>query len=154
MVENLTKFKSKGEEKVFNTTLSIAIASSNLIVSNNYNLQKLGCPKILYADFIIFDLEHNPLCVIEVNGEQHYNFYGYFQNPRQQANDEYKKEWCENHSILFCIMPYIKGKLYYDYPYYDLLPWDLGQEPIENMLLWLDKELKQGTSYNEIKKFL
>jgi hypothetical protein len=48
---------------------------------------------------------------IEVHGEQHYKFIGFYHNSqlnflKQQKRDREKKEWCEINSIKYIELPY------------------------------------------------
>lgn len=63
--------------------------------------------KNLRADFLIPDSN----LLVEVHGEQHYEFVGHFYKTQQDMfnamlRDKIKKEWCENNNIELIILPY------------------------------------------------
>ena len=63
----------------------------------------------LYADFFI----PKENLIVEVHGEQHYNFCSFFHKTkadfyRSKKRDRQKIEWCELNSIKIVILPYNK----------------------------------------------
>lgn len=65
----------------------------------------------LYLDFY---LPLKKLC-IEVHGEQHYKFVGFYHSNmlsflKSQKRDREKQEWCENNNIKYLIFPYFENE--------------------------------------------
>lgn len=107
--------KSKGEEKI-----------SKLLEENNINYSKQWCFSDLksknnyplYFDFAIFDENNKLKCLIEYQGEQHYN------KPRGkwtsvQESDIIKREYCKNNKIKLIEIPYYN---------YEKLNWEFLKE--------------------------
>lgn len=98
--------KSKGEERI-----------GQILSLNNYHYQKQYIFQDLksennyplYFDFAIFDNDNNLQCVIEYQGEQHFNpghGYWFFNFEKQQKNDNLKREYCKIHNIKLIEIPY------------------------------------------------
>jgi hypothetical protein len=65
----------------------------------------------LYLDFY---LPLKKMC-IEVHGEQHYKFVGFYHNSmlsflKSQKRDREKQEWCENNHITYIVLPHFENK--------------------------------------------
>lgn len=63
--------------------------------------------EVLYLDFY---LPLTRMC-IEVHGEQHYKFIGFYHNNqlsflKSQKRDREKQEWCEINNIKYIVLPY------------------------------------------------
>jgi hypothetical protein len=63
--------------------------------------------EVLYLDFY---LPLTKMC-IEVHGEQHYKFIGFYHNNqlsflKSQKRDREKQEWCEINNIKYIVLPY------------------------------------------------
>lgn len=61
----------------------------------------------LFADFVVSQLN----IVVEVHGEQHYNFIPHFHGTKMnfihaRQNDSKKREWCELNNIRYIELPY------------------------------------------------
>lgn len=69
----------------------------------------IGEKDYLKFDFAIFELD-NLICLIECQGEQHYNpvdhFGGEKQFLRQQSYDNKKREYCKQHNLRLIEIPY------------------------------------------------
>jgi hypothetical protein len=62
----------------------------------------------LYFDFAILDEEDCVVCLVEYQGQQHYNpevFHGAWKN-NPQSHDEMKKQYCSEHNIPLIEIPY------------------------------------------------
>lgn len=98
--------KSKGEYSV-----GKALSDLNLSFKKEWFYKDLLSEnKIpLRFDFAIFELD-NLVCLIECQGEQHYNpvdhFGGKKQFLRQQSYDNKKREYCKQHNIRLIEIPY------------------------------------------------
>ena len=61
-------------------------------------------------DFIILDINNNPIRLIEFDGEQHYKSIDYFGGEEkfkmQQINDEIKNNYAKNHNLPLIRIPY------------------------------------------------
>lgn len=65
----------------------------------------------LYLDFY---MPLKKMCV-EVHGEQHYKFVGFYHNNmlsflKSQKRDREKEEWCEINSIKYIVLPHFENK--------------------------------------------
>ena len=63
---------------------------------------KEGLKKDLYADFFVFEIN----LVVEVHGQQHYEYTPFFHNTIQdffesKKRDRRKKDWCELNNITY-----------------------------------------------------
>lgn len=61
-------------------------------------------------DFAVFDENLELICLIEYDGEQHYNSVNHFGGEEklqiQRERDQRKDEYCESHNIRLCRIPY------------------------------------------------
>lgn len=97
--------KSKGEEKI-----SQILNDNKIPHIKGYTFDDLkGKKNKLKFDFAIFELD-NLVCLIECQGEQHYNpvdhFGGEKQFLRQQSYDNKKREYCKQHNLRLIEIPY------------------------------------------------
>ena len=99
------KFRSKGEKEMYLNYILRYFTSPDIIIHQEAQLNKYGCPRALRADFLICNKWDIPLAVIEVNGTQHYT------DTKVMERDEYKSEWCHKNCI---------GYLYGDWNGYSL----------------------------------
>lgn len=96
----LCNFKSKGEVR----TAKI-LEKNNIPYKAQYRFDDCLSPKgnYLYFDFGILDQNNNLLCLIEYDGEQHYNknLQGFFTNQYDYIHerDVIKNEYCQNNNI-------------------------------------------------------
>ena len=77
----------------------------------------IGCKgingKVLCADIFLPSLK----MIVEVNGEQHYNFSKFFHKTlakfnEYKRNDSIKKEWCEINDIVYIELKYSEPELW------------------------------------------
>lgn len=97
--------KSKGEEKI-----SQILNDNKIPHIKGYTFDDLkGKKNKLKFDFAIFELD-DLVCLIECQGEQHYNpvdhFGGEKQFLRQQSYDNKKREYCKQHNLRLIEIPY------------------------------------------------
>lgn len=69
--------------------------------------KKAGLNRNLYADIFLPSI---PL-IIEVHGQQHYEYTPFFQSNqinfwKQKKKDNHKKEWCKLNNIIYVELPY------------------------------------------------
>lgn len=109
--------KSKGEEKI-----SKLLEENNINYSKQWHFKDLKSKNNypLYFDFAIFDENNKLKCLIEYQGEQHYN------EPRGkwtsiQETDAMKKNYCKNNKIKLIEIPYYN---------YEKLNWEFLKEMI------------------------
>ena len=98
--------KSKGEEKI-----SKILNSNKIPHIKGYTFDDLkGKKNKLKFDFGILDSHQSLICLIECQGEQHYNpvdhFGGEKQFLRQQSYDNKKREYCKQHNLKVIEIPY------------------------------------------------
>lgn len=99
------KFRSKGEKDMYLNYILRYFTSPDIIIHQEAQLNKYGCPRALRADFLICNKWNIPLAIIEVNGTQHYT------DIKVIERDEYKSNWCHENCI---------GYLYGDWNGYSL----------------------------------
>jgi len=112
---------SKGE-KVIKSYLE----NNEIKHKHQFRLDDCRCKKPLPFDFAIFDSNNNLKCLIEYDGELHFNSFDYFGGENkfkeQQYRDKIKNNYCKQNNIPLLRIPY----------------WDFS-----NLEEILDKELKQ-----------
>lgn len=95
---------SRGEEKIKETLIELKI---NFL--QQYSFNDLKNNKLKF-DFAIFNNQKELLCLIEYQGQQHYESIKYYGGEekftQQQANDESKRQYCKNNKIKLIEIPY------------------------------------------------
>ena len=97
---------SKGERKIKE------FLDSNLIqYDTQYKFEDCKHINSLPFDFVIFDSNNKIKCLIEYDGEQHYNFIKLFHGDEegfkyQQLRDKIKTDYCKDHNIKLIRIPY------------------------------------------------
>ena len=96
------KYKSKGEEMMYEWYIQKHLTNPAIHIEKEYDFYKLGCPRHLKSDFLIF---YNGISLsdIEVHGEQH------FTDPKVIERDNYKQEWLNNNHIDYIYAKYKTG---------------------------------------------
>lgn len=97
--------KSKGEEKI-----SKILNNNKIPHIKGYTFNDLkGKRNKLKFDFAIFEAD-NLVCLIECQGEQHYNPVDHFGGEKkficQQSYDNKKREYCKQHNLRLIEIPY------------------------------------------------
>ena len=98
--------KSRGERKIEELLLSM-----NINFKVQYKFPDLiGDNSQLRFDFAIFDQNNSLICLIEYQGQQHYNQVELFQTEeqflKQKENDNKKQIYCKNKKIKLIEIPY------------------------------------------------
>ena len=96
------KYKSKGEEMMYEWYIQTHLTNPAIHIEKEYDFYKLGCPRHLKSDFLIFYNEI-PVSDIEVHGEQH------FTDPKVIERDNYKQEWLNDNHIDYIYAKYKTG---------------------------------------------
>lgn len=97
---------SKGERKIKE------FLDDNLIqYDTQYKFEDCKHINSLPFDFVIFDFNNKIKCLIEYDGEQHYNFIKLFHGDEegfkyQQLRDRIKTDYCKDHNIKLIRIPY------------------------------------------------
>lgn len=74
----------------------------NINYKTQYGFRELKSNKgwMLKFDFAIFDNNENLMCLIEYQGQQHYdNSYGWFGEQQRNETDPLKRNYCKNNNI-------------------------------------------------------
>lgn len=88
---------SRGEE-----TVRILLNTMNINYKTQFGFKDLKSSKgwMLKFDFAIFDDSENLMCLIEYQGQQHYDAsYGWFGEQQRNETDPLKRNYCKNHNI-------------------------------------------------------
>lgn len=98
------RFKSKGE-----TFIANLLKQKNIPYKEQAQVDELPLQKF---DFEVYNDQHQVICYIEVQGEQHYKQNNFFKTPLEvvQERDERKREYCKNKNIPLYELIYQKGK--------------------------------------------
>lgn len=90
--------KSKGEELI-----NSILQQNNIKYYREYTFNNLKDKTLLRFDFAIFNRNNDLICLIEYQGEQHYNQTGYYKDLAKfksaQHRDEMKREYCLKNNI-------------------------------------------------------
>ena len=97
---------SKGEVKI-----SEILSKNRINFKSQYKINDLKDKKLLRFDFGIIDINNNLKCLIEYNGEQHYNYRGQFKLTKEefisaQNRDRLKSDYCNHNNIKLFIIRY------------------------------------------------
>lgn len=88
---------SRGEESIRKY-----LNEMNINYKTQYGFRELKSNKgwMLKFDFAIFDNNENLMCLIEYQGQQHYdNSYGWFGEQQRNETDPLKRNYCKNNNI-------------------------------------------------------
>lgn len=100
-------YESNGEQIIRNY-----LVTYNIKFKTQYKFKNLvsDCGVLLRFDFAIFDKNNNLICLIEYQGQQHYEPVEYFggkeQFQIQQEHDRRKRNYCINNNIKLLEIPY------------------------------------------------
>lgn len=95
--------RSKGEQRI-----NQLLYENNINFKSQYHFKDLRDKTYLYFDFAILDEEDCVICLVEYQGQQHYNpevFHGAWKN-NPQPHDEMKRQYCSEHNIPLIEIPY------------------------------------------------
>lgn len=93
--------RSKGEFQI-----EQLLKNHNIRYKKEYSFSELIDKLPLRFDFAIFDNNNNLYCLIEFQGEQHYNSSNGFYNETIVKHDNMKVDYCKNNNILLKIINY------------------------------------------------
>ena len=108
--KNGTKSCGCLKESFCETNLAKLFEKENIDYEKQYSFNDLiGEHSVLRFDYVVFD-NNEIKCLIECQGEQHYNpidhFGGEKQFLRQQSYDNKKREYCKQHNLKLIEIPY------------------------------------------------
>lgn len=87
------------------------LSSNSLLFATQHSFADCFYKKKLKFDFVVYDSGYNIFCLIEFQGEQHYNYSEFFYKNMEkykesQLKDRIKREYCKNNNIRLLEIPY------------------------------------------------